>query len=108
MPDDFLPPIPERLSREFPDLWAAYNQLGSALAKAGPLDAKTQRLTKLALAVGAKLEGAVHSHARHGLKEGLSAEELRHTTMLSITTLGWPSAIAALTWIEDVVGKPTT
>ena len=108
MPDQSLPPIPERLSREFPDLWAAYNQLGSALAEAGPLDTRTQRLIKLALAVGGKLEGAVHSHARRGLKEGLSAEELRHIAMLSITTLGWPSAIAALTWIEDVVGKPMT
>jgi alkylhydroperoxidase/carboxymuconolactone decarboxylase family protein YurZ len=77
------------------------------VAQAGPLDAKTQRLVKLALAAGAKLEGAVHAHARRGLNEGLSPEELRHIAMLAITTLGWPSAIAALTWFEDVVGKPT-
>ena len=31
---------------------------------AGPLDQKTVRLVKLALAIGAKSEGAVHSHVR--------------------------------------------
>ena len=107
MSEEPLPPIAERVSRDYPDVWSAYNKLGSAVAQAGPLDSKTQRLVKLALAAGAKLEGAVHAHARRGLNEGLSPEELRHIAMLAITTLGWPSAIAALTWIEDVAGKPT-
>ncbi len=107
MPNASLPPIAQRVSRDFPDVWAAYNQLGSAVAQAGPLDAKTQRLVKLALAAGAKQEGAAHAHARRGLTEGLSPEELRHVALLAVTTLGWPAAIAALTWIEDVVGMPT-
>jgi alkylhydroperoxidase/carboxymuconolactone decarboxylase family protein YurZ len=63
-------------------------------------------LIKLALAAGAKLEGAVHAHTRRGLEEGVSPEELRHVAMLAITTLGWSSAMAVLTWIEDVAGKP--
>jgi alkylhydroperoxidase/carboxymuconolactone decarboxylase family protein YurZ len=107
MSDASLPPIAERVSRDFPDVWAAYSELGGAVAQAGPLDAKTQKLVKLALAAGAKLEGAVHAHVRRGLKEGLSPDELRHVAILAVTTLGWPSAMAALTWIEDVVGKPT-
>ena len=40
-------------------------------------------------------------------KPGLSPDELRHVAILAVTTLGWPSAMAALTWIEDVVGAPT-
>ena len=40
--------------------------LGQACAEAGPLDAKTRELVKLGTAVGGRLEGAVHAHARRG------------------------------------------
>jgi 4-carboxymuconolactone decarboxylase len=39
------------------------------------------------------------------LAEGISAEEMRHVALLAITTIGWPSAIARLSWIEDIVSK---
>jgi alkylhydroperoxidase/carboxymuconolactone decarboxylase family protein YurZ len=39
--------------------------------------------------------------------EGLSADELHHVAYLAITTLGWPHAIRALTWIEDYT-RPKT
>jgi len=105
MPDESLPPIVEKLSREFPAIWDAYGSLGRAASEAGPLDERTKRLVKLALAAGARLEGAVHSHVRRGLASGLAAEELRHVALLGITTVGWPSAIAALSWIEDEIGE---
>jgi alkylhydroperoxidase/carboxymuconolactone decarboxylase family protein YurZ len=54
------------------------------------------------LAIGAASEGAVHSHSRQGIAEGISADELKHVAVLAATTLGFPRAIAALTWIEDV------
>lgn len=105
MPDESLPNIVERFSREFPAIWDAYKSLGQAVSESGPLDERTKRLVKLALATGARLEGAVHSHVRRGLASGLSAEELRHVAILAITTVGWPSAIAALSWIEDELSK---
>ncbi len=105
MTDDCLPTIVEKLSQELPAVWDAYSSLGRTASEAGPLDERTKRLVKLALAAGARLEGAVHSHVRRGLASGLSAEELRHVALLAITTLGWPSAIAALSWIEDETDK---
>ena len=101
MSQDQLPRIVQQLAEQFPGIWDAYNQLGQATAGAGPLDAKTERLVKLALAVGAGLEGAVHAHVRRALAAGLTKEELRHVALLAITTLGWPSAIAALSWIDE-------
>ena len=105
MPHESLPTIVEKLSREVPAIWDAYQSLGQAVSESGPLDERTRRLVKLALATGARLEGAVHSHVRRGLASGLSAEELRHVAFLAITTVGWPSAIAALSWIEDELSK---
>jgi len=97
-----LPPDAQHIAKEYPDVWAALQQLGAAVGEAGPLDGRTKRLVHLALALGANSHGAVHSHARRGLAEGLSTAELEHVALLAATTLGWPQAVRGLTWITDV------
>jgi alkylhydroperoxidase/carboxymuconolactone decarboxylase family protein YurZ len=61
-----------QFARSFPEVWDAYAALGKSAAEAGPLEADTRRLIKLALAMGAGSEGAVHSHTRQALAEGQS------------------------------------
>jgi alkylhydroperoxidase/carboxymuconolactone decarboxylase family protein YurZ len=41
---------------------------------------------------------------RRGLKAGLTPAELRQVALLAITTLGWSSSVAALSWINDILG----
>jgi len=100
-----LPARAGALAKAHPDVWKAYQDLGRACAEAGPLDAKTCRVVKLALAAGARAEGAVHSHVRRGLEDGLTPDELRHIAYLAIPTLGFSSGIAALSWIEDLLDE---
>ncbi len=88
---------------QFPEAWDAYQALGKACAESGPLDGRTRRLLKLALSIGARSEGAVHSHARQGVGEGLAPAELRQVAALAITTLGFPAAMAGLSWINDIL-----
>ena len=90
------------LADNFPGVWEAYQELGKATAAAGPLDARTRRLIKLALSVGANSEGAVHFHSRQALEEGLTKEELQQVALLAITTLGFPAAMAGISWINDI------
>ncbi|WP_027132695.1 carboxymuconolactone decarboxylase family protein [Geminicoccus roseus] len=97
-----LPSGAAEVARSYPEVWEAYAKLGQACAEAGPLDGRTLRLVKLALAVGASSEGAVHSHARRAVAEGVSREELRQVALLAIPTLGFPQGVKALTWIEDI------
>jgi alkylhydroperoxidase/carboxymuconolactone decarboxylase family protein YurZ len=97
-----LPGTAGQVAQEKPDLWRAFQALGAATGAAGPLSEREQRLVNLALAIGGNSEGATHSHARRGLAEGMSSEELEHIAFLAITTLGWPQAIRGLTWIRDV------
>ena len=97
-----LPSGAGELARAYPAVWQAFAALGQATAEAGPLDARTRRLVKLALAIGADSEGAVHSHTRRAVEEGLSKEDLKQVALLAITTLGLPQAVKGLTWIEDV------
>jgi alkylhydroperoxidase/carboxymuconolactone decarboxylase family protein YurZ len=100
-----LPAKAAAIADQHPQVWKAFQGLGKACSQAGPLDDRTRRLIKVALAVGGKSEGAVHSHVRQALNEGLSGDEIRHVALLAAPTLGFPAAVAALTWIEDVLGS---
>jgi alkylhydroperoxidase/carboxymuconolactone decarboxylase family protein YurZ len=82
-------------------VWEAFTRLGEACHETGPLDQKARRLVKLALAIALRHEGAVHSAARNALKSGVTREEMEHVAVLAITTIGWPAAHAAMTWIDD-------
>ncbi len=100
-----LPEHPANLSRQYPEVWKSFEELASRCHEAGPLDAKTQRLVKLGIAMGAGLEGGVHAQVRNALAEGITAEELRHAALLGLTTVGFPSFMASLTWIDDFAAK---
>jgi 4-carboxymuconolactone decarboxylase len=98
--------IPKRFQKfteDYPDVANAYEALGNAVHSAGPLDDKTRALVKLAISTGARFEGAVHSHARKALKSGVTPEEMRHTVLLALPTIGLPSMMAALSWIDDII-----
>jgi AhpD family alkylhydroperoxidase len=98
--------IPKRFQKfteDYPEVAEAYEQLGNAVHKAGPLDEKTRALIKLAISIGARLEGAVHSHVRKALKVGCTPEEMKQVALLSLPTIGLPSMMAALSWIEDII-----
>jgi alkylhydroperoxidase/carboxymuconolactone decarboxylase family protein YurZ len=101
-PNVKLPSTAGQIAKEKPELWRAFQALGRATGEAGPLSEREQRLVNLALAIGGDSEGATHSHARRGLADGLSGDDLEHVAFLAITTLGWPQAIRGLTWVRDV------
>jgi len=98
--------LPQRFldfQKYHPTIAKAYDQLGRAVHSAGPLEDKNRALVKFAISVGAKLEGGAHSHARKAIEAGVTKEELRHIALLAIPTIGFPSAMAAMSWIDDVV-----
>jgi 4-carboxymuconolactone decarboxylase len=100
-----LPKTVNQFSKQYPKVWEAFNELGERCHQAGPLDEKTRRLIKLALSIGAGLEGATHSAVRGARKAGITADEINHVALLAITTLGFPAAARAMTWIADPQDK---
>jgi alkylhydroperoxidase/carboxymuconolactone decarboxylase family protein YurZ len=89
--------------RRFPRLgeaWDLVNEEGAA----GPLDAKTQRLLKLAVAIGAMREGAVHSGVRKALDVGATLAEMEQVVALAASTIGLPAAVAAWSWVKEEAG----
>ena len=87
----------------FPKLGRAWDLAGEAGSE-GPLDAKSVRLIKLAVAMGAMREGAVHSSVRKAVAAGATADEIDQVTALCAGTLGFPSVVALYSWTRDVLG----
>lgn len=100
--DDTLPAAAGTIAQDYPEIWQAFAALGKAASESGPLDGPGRRLVKLALAIGCGSEGAVHSHCRRALAEGIAPEALEQVALLAIPTLGFPQAVKALTWIRDI------
>ena len=96
-----LPKAVNEFRKRHHDVWKAFNELADRCHEGGPLDEKSRRLVKLALAIGAGLEGATHSAVRNARKAGITLGEIDHVAVLAISTLGLPAATRAMTWISD-------
>jgi len=100
-----LPRSVERFGRSHAKVWRAFKQLGEECHRAGPLDERTRRLVKIGIAAATQSEGAVHSAVRHARAARISPDAIRHAVLLAITTIGFPRAMAALSWTEDILRK---
>jgi alkylhydroperoxidase/carboxymuconolactone decarboxylase family protein YurZ len=85
----------------FPELARAYDKLGETAHQSGPLDDKTRQLIKQVLSIGAGNEGSVHPHTRRATQAGATREEVFHVVVLAVTSIGFPSAVAAYTRVTD-------
>jgi 4-carboxymuconolactone decarboxylase len=102
---NYLPDIYKDFQHQFPEVARVYDELAGKCHDWGPLEEKTRRLVKLGVAMGLNSEGAVRSHARRALEEGITADELRHTVLMAFTTTGFPTMIAAMKWVDEVIEK---
>ena len=101
-----MPKLPKRFvefTKSYPAIANTYDRLGRAVHGAGPLNEKTRALIKVAISIGARLEGGAHSHVRKALEAGAKKEELYQIALLAIQTIGFPAAMAGMSWIDDVM-----
>ena len=98
----YLPRTYTDMRADHPDVASAYDALGDACRRAGPLTEREQRLVKLGVAVGLSSEGGVRSHVRRGLSEGMTREELSHAIVIAVPTAGFPATAAAHRWAGEV------
>ena len=104
MTTEYLPEIYLRFRDRFPQVSERVDALGAA-ADDGPLEERTRRLVKLGIAVGAMAEGAVRSSTRKALELGVSEAEVLQVAALTVSTCGLPAAVAAFSWVEEVLAS---
>ncbi len=100
-----LPSAYRTFARENPRMIQAYEALSEASLTGGPLDRQTAALVKLGIAVGARLESAVHAHVRRAVEAGCSPDAIRHAIRLAVTTVGFSTMMTALSWADDVLAS---
>lgn len=100
-----LPTAYQEIKRSYPDFMEAFEAMGEAARRAGPLDARTAALVKLAYGIAAGLEGAVHSQATRAIEAGCTREELLQTALLAAPTIGFPAMVRGRCWVLDVAKK---
>lgn len=87
----------------YPRLAEVYDEVSLACHQKGPLDARERRLVRLGIEIGRNSKGAVETEARRALEEGISPEELRHAVLMCVPTGGFPAAVSAMQWVEEVI-----
>lgn len=102
-----LPETYRKFAQNQSQIMAAYEQLGAAAAGAGPLDHKTRELIKLGMAAALRAETAVHSHVHRALEAGATPEEIEHTLLIGVTTMGFPTMMTALSWARAAMAAST-
>lgn len=98
-----MPNLYQKMQNEYPKVMEAVSQLGASTRAAGPVDEKQAQLIQLGAAAAMRSEGSVHSHVRRAQKAGASPEEIRHALILLISTIGYPTVAAALSWANDIL-----
>lgn len=86
----------------YPKLGEAWENIAEAGLE-GPLDERTARLIKLAVAIGAMREGSVHSGVRKALSMGIPREEIEQVVALAAGNLSLPATVAVFCWVRDVL-----
>tara|TARA_R110002049_G_scaffold50370_2_gene142986 strand:+ start:53160 stop:53474 length:315 start_codon:yes stop_codon:yes gene_type:complete len=103
-----IPKPYKKMHQDHPELMQAYESFGKQAREAGPLSDREVSLVKLAISIGAGLEGAAHSHCRKAIEAGCQPEDLRHVALLSAPTIGFPPMMRARGWVEDVLSKQSS
>jgi 4-carboxymuconolactone decarboxylase len=98
-----LPRTYRRFGVQYPDLKTAYESLGEASSQAGSLQEKVRELVKLGMAAARQSESAVKSHTHRALEVGATVDEIQHTVLLGITTIGFPATMAAFSWAQNAI-----
>jgi len=98
-PDTFV-----EFTREFPAVAEAW-RLAQVAGEQGPLDARAQRLVKLAIAVGTGRDGAISSAVRKAGAAGVTAAEIDQVLALAAGTVGFPATVAAYSAVRRAMNK---
>lgn len=101
--DQYLPGLYKSFREDYGAVASGLDRLAATIDQTGGLDERSRRLIKFGIAIGSRSGGAVRSNARKAAALGLKPDELRQAALLAVTTIGFPSAMAALQDIETVL-----
>jgi hypothetical protein len=101
----YLPQVFERFGADYPAVMEAFRGLAERLHEAGPSRRGSADWQSSESPSGRESEGGVRSHARKALAEGIEGEAVQQVALLAISAAGYPAAMAAYGWINEVLDR---
>ena len=102
-----LPPAFAAMKDAYPTVWDSQAAMNQSCDEAGPLDARTRELIKVAVLAAAGYEQSVKGHTSLALEAGASPAEVRHAVLLAAGPVGIPAVACGLSWIEEALRSST-
>lgn len=100
---DKIPKTYRKFSARQPAVIEAYNALNTEVKNLGALSEEEITLVKLAISIGAGLDGAMASQTRKALKSGIDPAKLEQLAVLALPTLGLPRMMQAYKTITTLI-----
>lgn len=89
--------------REFPEIYERQEALGKEIHEAGgPLSENVRWLIKVAVSGASQHPRALETHIIRAKKSGVTDDELRHTLLLLIPTVGFPAFMEAYSVFRSI------
>jgi AhpD family alkylhydroperoxidase len=96
-------PIFTKFKEDFPKVHEMHEALGKEIHEnSGPLDDKTRWKIKIAISGACKHGRALETHIKKARAAGITDEEIEHTLLLLIPTVGFPSFMEAYSVFADI------
>ncbi len=92
-----------KFSTRHPEVIEAYDTLNNEVKSLGALSEEEILLAKLAVSIGAGLDGATASQTRKALKSGIDPAKLEQLAILALPTLGLPRMMQAYKTITTLI-----
>ncbi|CAM2007080.1 carboxymuconolactone decarboxylase family protein [Acanthopleuribacter pedis] len=102
---DRIPKTYQKFAERHPEVLAAYDALNEQVKSGDALSEEECALIKLAISIGAGMDGAMASQTRKAYKSGIAPEKLEQVAVLALPTLGLPRMMQAFKTIRGVVER---
>jgi 4-carboxymuconolactone decarboxylase len=84
----------------YPDIYQGHEALGKAIHESGPLPPRMRRLIKVAMSGASRHNRALETHISAAREAGATEDEIKHTLLLLIQTVGFPTFMEAYSVYE--------
>lgn len=85
----------KELREHIPEVYKGFAQMHSASLADGALSTRTKELIALAIAVAARCDGCISSHAKAAFRNGATPQEVAETLGVNLMMGGGPATIYA-------------
>jgi len=100
-----VPKTYQKFANKHGQILGAYDALNAKVKALNALSPEEMALVKLAISVGAGMDGAMASQTRKAIKAGIDPKKIEQVAIMALPTLGLPRMMQAWKTIGSILDK---